>query len=76
MLALPTETAEESRHTIEFAKSLGIDWAQFALTGPFPGNPMFDPAKTTGRFMDKKWESCQTWASWAGIEPVYVAENR
>ena len=76
MLALPTETLEESRQTIEFSKALGIDWAQFTLTVPFPGRPMFDLAKTTGRFLDKKWESYQTWAGWAGIEPVYVPENR
>jgi anaerobic magnesium-protoporphyrin IX monomethyl ester cyclase len=76
ILGLPTETLAESRQTIEFAKELDMDWAQFTLAVPFPGTPMFDLAKTTGRFLDKKWESYQTWAGWAGIEPVYVPENR
>ena len=37
---------------------------------------MFDLAKKSGRFLDKKWENYQTWAGWAGMEPVYVPENR
>ena len=76
MLGLPTETEAESRQTIDFAKSLGIAWAQFTLTVPFPGTPMFEMAKQSGRFLDRKWENYQTWAGWAGIEPVYVPENR
>jgi len=76
MLALPTETVEESRQTIDFAKSLNMGWAQFTLTVPFPGTPMFDQAKQSGRFLDKKWENYQTWAGWAGIEPVYVPKDR
>ena len=37
---------------------------------------MFEMAKQSGRFLDRKWENYQTWAGWAGIEPVYVPENR
>lgn len=76
ILGLPTETREESQATINFAKDLGIAWAQFTLAVPFPGTPMFDLAKKSGRFLDKKWENYQTWAGWAGMDPVYVPENR
>ncbi|MEE9150955.1 MAG: radical SAM protein [Thermoplasmata archaeon] len=49
MLGLPTETAEESMETIQFAKELDPLWAQFTITVPYPGTPMFNNWILKGR---------------------------
>jgi len=42
MLGLPGETAQSLQATIDFAASLPLDWAKFALTLPLPGTPLWD----------------------------------
>ncbi len=42
MLGLPGETTESLRETIDFAASLPLDWAKFALTLPLPGTPLWE----------------------------------
>jgi len=49
MLGLPGETREMSLKSIEFAKSLGLDFAKFAITTLFPGSNLFDMAVSEGR---------------------------
>lgn len=49
MLGLPGETQELSKRTIDFAKNLGLDFAKFAITTPFPGSPLFDMAIKEGK---------------------------
>ena len=48
MLGLPSETSKESLETINFAKSLNSLWAQFTLTIPYPGTPMFNQLQAEG----------------------------
>ncbi len=42
MLGSPGETIWTIRQTIEFAKRLKVDFAQFSLTTPFPGTELYD----------------------------------
>jgi anaerobic magnesium-protoporphyrin IX monomethyl ester cyclase len=42
MLGSPGETPETIRQTIEFAKKLKVDFAQFSVTTPFPGTALYD----------------------------------
>jgi anaerobic magnesium-protoporphyrin IX monomethyl ester cyclase len=42
MLGSPGETPETIRQTIDFAKKLKVDFAQFSLTTPFPGTELYD----------------------------------
>ena len=48
MFALPGETPESATKTINFAKSLGLDFASFHLTTPFPGTYLFSEASRWG----------------------------
>ena len=41
MLGLPGESLETLEATIDFATSLDLDWAKFALTMPLPGTPLW-----------------------------------
>ena len=65
MLGLPGETLQSLQATIDFACSLPLDWAKFALTLPLPGTPLwrawrgqlkrdFDPA-VTGHRPPREW---------------------
>jgi radical SAM superfamily enzyme YgiQ (UPF0313 family) len=42
MLGSPGETPDTIRQTINFAKRLKVDFAQFSVTTPFPGTELYD----------------------------------
>jgi radical SAM superfamily enzyme YgiQ (UPF0313 family) len=42
MLGSPGETPETIRQSIDFAKRLKVDFAQFSVTTPFPGTELYD----------------------------------
>lgn len=76
MLGLPTETLEESMETINFAKFLNALWAQFTLTIPYPGTPMFNQLQAQGKIKHCKWSDYNTWGGWADKRLPYVPEGR
>ena len=76
MLGLPTETIEESWQTINFAKKLNPLWAQFTVTIPYPGTPLFEQLKKQGKIRTFDWDHYNTWAGWAEKEIPFVPENR
>ena len=57
MIGFPTETKEEILETIEFAKDLDVDVAQFMVSTPFPGTEMWEIAKQYGKVNDDDWAS-------------------
>lgn len=76
MLGLPTETYQESLQTIEFAKKLDPFWAQFTITVPYPGTPMFDMLKKTGEIRSFNWDYYNTWGGWTEKEVAYLSKGR
>jgi len=76
MLGLPTETSEESWQTINFAKKLNPLWAQFTLTVPYPGTPMFEQLRGQGEIKNFDWSCYNTWAGWTDREPPYIPAGR
>ncbi|MDD5650612.1 MAG: radical SAM protein [Candidatus Nanoarchaeia archaeon] len=71
ILALPTETIEDAKQTIDWAKKLDIDYVQFPICTPFPGTELYEICKKTGKILNENWENFLTWD-----EIVYVPENR
>ena len=57
MIGFPTETKEEILETIDFAKELDVDVAQFMVSTPFPGTEMWEIAKQYGKVNDDDWSS-------------------
>ena len=76
MLGLPTETHLDSLKTIEFAKKLNSDWAQFTVITPYPGTPLFEKLKACGEIRSMEWGNYKTWGGWSDTNLPYVAEGR
>lgn len=76
MLGLPTETYQESLQTIEFAKKLDPLWAQFTITTPFPGTPMFEMLKEKGEIRTFDWKYYNTWGGWTENEVSFLPKGR
>jgi radical SAM superfamily enzyme YgiQ (UPF0313 family) len=57
MLGLPTETEEETKRTIAFARRLKLDYAWFNLAEPYPGTSLWEDAVANGRFLDPATEN-------------------
>jgi radical SAM superfamily enzyme YgiQ (UPF0313 family) len=49
MLGLLGDTVETMQDTINFAKSLNLDYANFSLATPYPGTKMWDMVKAKGK---------------------------
>lgn len=65
MIALPGETPELAQKTIDFAKELNPDYAQFSITTPYPGTPLWKLAGQYGT-LDKDYDKYHGWL------PVFV----
>ena len=52
MIALPGETPEMAKKTIDFAIELEPEYAQFSITTPYPGTKLYETAKQSGRLRD------------------------
>jgi len=76
MLGLPTETYQESLQTINFAKKLDPLWAQFTITTPYPGTPMFNDLKEKGEIRSFNWDHYNTWGGWTEKEVAYLPPGR
>lgn len=55
MLALPGETEETMKKTIEFAKELDLDYAKATVTLPFPSTPLYNQLKAQGKIKTQDW---------------------
>ncbi len=56
MLGSPGETPETIRQTIDFARKLKVDFAQFSVTTPFPGTALYD-VYMRGREESISWDN-------------------
>lgn len=50
MIGLPYETPQTMQKTIDFAKKLDVDFANFAMVVPFPRTELYDLIKKEGKF--------------------------
>jgi anaerobic magnesium-protoporphyrin IX monomethyl ester cyclase len=58
IVGAPDETKEEIRNTIEFAKKIPIDIAQFNILGVYPGTDIWDEFESKGLLKgDDCWET-------------------
>ncbi len=77
MLGLPSETKEESIETINFAIKLDPLWAQFTITIPYPGTPMFDKLDQEGKILNYDWKNYNTWSGWKKDAQIpFVSQGR
>ena len=65
MLALPGETPELAKKTIDFAKELSPEYAQFCITTPYPGTKLFNEVDKWGSLLED-YSKFNIW------EPVFI----
>jgi radical SAM superfamily enzyme YgiQ (UPF0313 family) len=68
MIALPGETSQLARKTIEFAKKLNPDYAQFCITTPYPTTSLYENAKKYGILIED-FSKFNIW------EPVFIPKG-
>jgi anaerobic magnesium-protoporphyrin IX monomethyl ester cyclase len=61
MIGLPRETPEQTEQTIDYACSLDLDFAKFAITVPFPGSKLYTEQAAAGRLDDRQWDAYTTY---------------
>ncbi len=55
VFGLPGETAETARETINFAKKVKLDYAQFYIAVPYPGTAFYEYCKKNGLIAERDW---------------------
>lgn len=60
MIGFPQEDETMVVATINFAKSLNLDFAKFAIVVPFPGSKLFDDLMHDDKFNRSDWENFVT----------------
>lgn len=73
MIGSPGESPETIQQTIQFAKKLKLDFAQFAVTTPFPGTKLYDLLGDKGD--DIPWESFVYSGADSQITPVFESDS-
>ena len=76
MLGLPGSTREDDMDTINFAKDINPDWAQFTICTPYPGTQMYDELTKAGELISNNWDSYQTWSGYSEHELVWTPNGR
>jgi radical SAM superfamily enzyme YgiQ (UPF0313 family) len=74
MLGSPGETTATIRQTIDFAKKLRVDVAQFSVTTPFPGTELYD-IYMRGREKSPAWESFVYAGTDNPTTPIFEGDN-
>ena len=72
MIGSPGETQETIRKTIQFAKKLKLDFAQFSVTTPFPGTELYQLLGDKGK--DIPWEAFVYSATDSQLVPLFEDE--
>lgn len=56
MLGFPGETRETMQSTVDFAKFLELDYAQFYCAVAFPGSPLYENCEENGWLVESDWK--------------------
>ena len=60
MLGLPGETRAMTEETIRFSCDIGLDFAKYAITIPFPGSQLYADLVAEGRLNRNDWDNWTT----------------
>jgi anaerobic magnesium-protoporphyrin IX monomethyl ester cyclase len=74
MLGSPGETPATVKKTIDFARKLKLDFAQFSITTPFPGTRLYDLYMKGREGENIPWESFVYAGTGEGVTPVFESD--
>ena len=69
ILGFPKETSQMIEKTINFAKKLKLDWAEFSILTPYPGTPVFDYAVKNDLLLTRNWNR------FTAVDPIMKLKN-
>lgn len=85
ILGLPGETYNDSLQTIDFARKLPLDMAQFSILVPYPGSPLFNELAAKGEIdtgiredgtIDTSvWLRYSAYISYTKNNPIWVTKD-
>lgn len=75
IMGLPGETMEDMRHTVDFIKSMDIDYPKINLLVPYPGSELYDEIIKLKPDLSKDWDRFTSFSSMTEDEPVYVPDG-
>ncbi|MFC2061746.1 B12-binding domain-containing radical SAM protein [Elusimicrobiota bacterium] len=85
ILGLPGEAYEDGVRTINFAKSLPIDMAQFSTLVPYPGSPLYYKLSSEGKIdtgikkdgiIDTSiWKRYSSYVCFTNMQPIWVNDR-
>ena len=75
MIGSPGESPETIRQTIQFAKTLKLDFAQFSVTTPFPGTSLYEMYKNGGNDEVIPWHNFVYAGTGSGVTPVFESDH-
>lgn len=65
------ESEKTVQETIEFARSLPLDFAQFMIATPYPGSKFYEQVQKDGKLLIKNWHDFNLWTgavfNWNGL---------
>ena len=73
MIGSPGETGATIRTTLDFAKSLKLDYAQFSVTTPFPGTRLYERYLAEGYGAEIPWENFVYASTDGAATPVFAS---
>jgi len=73
MIGSPGETGATIRTTLDFAKSLKLDYAQFSVTTPFPGTRLYERYLAEGYGTEIPWENFVYASTDGAATPVFAS---
>lgn len=72
IIGVPTETLEDTKESLKFAKEIKADFAHWEIYTPHPGTNLYNIAIEHGDLLTKDLNKYSPWSD----EPVYVAHGR
>ncbi len=69
IIGFPGDTLKSIKRTIDFAKSLNLDWAEFSILTPYPGSPVFNFAVKNNLLLTNDW------SKYTAISPIMKIEG-
>ena len=76
MIGAPGESPETARQTIDFAKKLKLDFAQFGITIPFPGTKLYQSyLESRNNHTDIPWEYFEYEGLKRSMAPVFESNK-
>lgn len=75
IIGFPGETRQDMQETIDFIKSLDIDYPKINLLVPYPGSAVYAEIIKERPDISREWDKYTSFSSMTENEPVYVPDG-